>query len=79
MISSIREKALLIIGMALSALALNAALIAALAFPFMWLWKAALVPLGLPAIGYWKALGMLLLWVVIRAAGKGFKLSVRLR
>jgi hypothetical protein len=79
MISQVCEKALVIAGMALSALALNAVLAAALAFPFMWLWNAALAPLGPPAIGYWRALGFLLLWWVLRTAGKGFKVSVKMR
>jgi len=79
MISLLREKASAITGMALAALALNAALVAALAFLFMWLWNAALAPLGLPAIGYWRALGFLLLRWVLRTAGKGFKVSVKLR
>ena len=79
MISSLREKAFLIAGMALSALALNVALIGALALPFMYLWNAVLAPLGLPEIGYPRALGMLLLWCVAKAAGKGLKLSVKLR
>jgi hypothetical protein len=56
-------------------------LVAALAFPFMLmrLRNATLAPMGLPAIGYWRALGMLLLWWVVRTAGKGFKVPVKLR
>lgn len=48
--------------------ALSALVNAALAAPFCWIWNVTFVPLGLRGIDYGQAYGILLLWVLLRAA-----------
>jgi hypothetical protein len=75
-----KEKVLTIGRLGLISLVLNAATIAALAWPFEHLWNAALVPIdGIPAIGYWRALGIALLWRVLKGVGDGLGLGVTFR
>jgi hypothetical protein len=67
-------------AMALTSWLLTLVEIAVLAAPFAWLWNYAIVPMSrLPSISYGRALGMLLLWYIVRLAGAGVSLSTKLR
>ncbi len=70
-----------IVGLlATGALILNAVWLVVLALPLSWLWNWTLVPLvHAPVIDYGHALGLLLLWHVLRSAAHGVQLSANLR
>ena len=62
----------------LTSVGLNLVFTALLAFPFEWVWNWSVVPL-LPCISYWRAVGLLLLWLILRIAGEGVKISAETR
>jgi hypothetical protein len=64
---------------AIVALLLNILWIAAVAAPISWLWNLVVVPLSmLPAITYRQALGLLMLWFLLKLSTAGFQLSAKL-
>jgi hypothetical protein len=59
---------------------LNLVLVGLLALPFMLVWNWTVVPLGmLPAIGYGRSCGLLMLWLILRIAGEGGRISAKTR
>jgi len=51
---------------------LNTCAVLVLAWPFAWLWNVTLVRLGVPMLSYPTALGILLLWSILRVVGPQF-------
>lgn len=73
---TIREFISIFTAAAVVAWALNIAWLVVLAAPVSLLWNQAAAPLGgLPCIGYWRALGLLLLWFLLRMCHLGVKVS----
>lgn len=65
---------------AIAALLINVVWTAIVAAPISWLWSRVVAPLTkLPAISYGQALGMLLLWLLLRLTMVGIQLSAKLR
>ena len=67
-----------IVGLLMALLSIVLAAIYSLivAWLFMWLWNDAFGPVtGLAPIGYWRAVELLLLFIVVRHAVSGVKVS----
>jgi hypothetical protein len=64
---------------AILALLLNLLWVGAVAAPIAWLWNHVVVPLTkLPSISYKQALGLIMLWFLLKASTAGFHLSSKL-
>ena len=61
-----------------AAWALNIVWFAILALPISWLWNWAVVPLvNAPKVGYFQALGILVLWFLLRISQIGISAKPR--